>query len=128
MVAEMTGLERDAAKNVNFAKIYGAGVRKFAEMIGKPVAEAQAIYAQYDRKLPFVSQLSAALPETAARKRATLELYDGARRHWDNWEAPMLPWTKGAGPCRTKRRERRVADPEHPWYRRRSAAPIPTRR
>ena len=25
------------AKNVNFAKIYGAGVKKFAEMIGKPV-------------------------------------------------------------------------------------------
>jgi hypothetical protein len=33
--AQITGLDRKAAKNVNFAKIYGAGVRKFAVMIGK---------------------------------------------------------------------------------------------
>ena len=26
------------AKDVNFAKIYGAGVKKFAEMIGKPLS------------------------------------------------------------------------------------------
>ena len=43
MVAEMTGLDRDAAKSVNFAKSYGAGVQKLAEMIGKPVAETRAI-------------------------------------------------------------------------------------
>ena len=41
----MTGLVREDAKAVNFAKIFGAGVRKFAEMIGKPLAEAQKIYA-----------------------------------------------------------------------------------
>ena len=28
-------------------------------MIGKPLAEAQRIYAQYDRELPFVSHRSA---------------------------------------------------------------------
>ena len=44
IVAEITGLDRDMAKAVNFAKIYGAGVKKFAEMIGKPLSEAQAIY------------------------------------------------------------------------------------
>ena len=54
IVAEMTGLDRDLAKAVNFAKIYGAGVKKFAEMIGKPLSEAQAIIAQYDSRLPFV--------------------------------------------------------------------------
>ena len=58
LAATMTGLEREAAKAVNFAKIFGAGVKKFAEMIGKPLAEAQKIYAQYDRNLPFVSHLS----------------------------------------------------------------------
>ena len=67
VVAEMTGLERDAAKTVNFAKIYGAGAKKFAEMIGKPVAEAQAIITQYDRKLPFVAKLSLVTQETAIR-------------------------------------------------------------
>ena len=38
LVATMTGLEREAAKAVNFAKIFGAGVKKFAAMIGKPLA------------------------------------------------------------------------------------------
>ena len=55
MVADMTGLERESAKAANFAKIFGAGVEKFAEMIGKPLHEARAIYHQYDRELPFVS-------------------------------------------------------------------------
>ena len=37
LASEITGLQRKDAKNVNFAKIYGAGVKKFAEMIGKPL-------------------------------------------------------------------------------------------
>ena len=44
MVADMTGLERESAKAANFAKIFGAGPEKFAEMIGKPLREARAIY------------------------------------------------------------------------------------
>ena len=103
MVAEMTGLDRDTAKAINFAKIYGAGVQKLAEMIGKPVAEAQAIVAQYDRKLPFVSKpLRASAQEMAARIGYT-ELYDGARRHWNLYEVPGI-YAKGAGPCASKRR------------------------
>jgi DNA polymerase I-like protein with 3'-5' exonuclease and polymerase domains len=57
-VAALTGLDRDLAKAVNFAKIYGAGIEKFAAMIGKPVAEARSIRAKYDRELPFVNQLA----------------------------------------------------------------------
>ena len=87
MVAAMTGLERDAAKAVNFAKIFGAGVKKFAEMIGKPLHEAQAIYTQYDQKLPFISRLSASCQSDARRLGYTV-LYDGARRHWDYREVP----------------------------------------
>ena len=89
LVAEMTGLDRDMAKAVNFAKIYGAGVEKFAEMIGKPLFEAQAIYAQYDIRLPFVWQLSRNVQNEAVRLGYTV-LYDGARRHWDLWEALAL--------------------------------------
>ena len=77
---------RHDAKAVNFAKIYGAGVKKFAEMIGKPLSEAQAIYAQYDIRLPFVWQLSRIVQDEAVRLGYTV-LYDGARRHWDLWEA-----------------------------------------
>jgi DNA polymerase I-like protein with 3'-5' exonuclease and polymerase domains len=118
LVAELTGLDRDLAKAVNFAKIYGAGIEKFAAMIGKPEAEARAIHARYDRELPFVHQLAKRCEYIAARQ-GYLELYDGARRHWDSWEAPAVAWTKGMGPCSREEAERRVADPNHPWYRRR---------
>ena len=97
------GSTRKSAKTVNFAKAFGAGVRKFAEMIGKPETEARAIYERYDRELPFVKQLSKRCQSAAARQ-GYLELYDGARRHWDTWEAPEIAWSKGTGRARTKRR------------------------
>jgi DNA polymerase I-like protein with 3'-5' exonuclease and polymerase domains len=40
LVVTLTGLDRQSAKAVNFAKSFGAGVRKFATMIGKPESEA----------------------------------------------------------------------------------------
>jgi DNA polymerase I-like protein with 3'-5' exonuclease and polymerase domains len=116
LVVTWTGLDRTAAKNTNFAKIYGAGIRKFAAMIGRPEAEAQAIYDRYDQELPFVSQLSA-MCERVARRDGYLTLYDGARRHWTDW-APGGKWKKGAGPCAREEAIRRTQDPEHPWYRR----------
>ena len=61
---------------------------------------------------------SAARCQSAAAKQGYLELYDGARRHWDAWEAPEIAWTKGMGPCSREEAERRVRDPNHPWYRR----------
>jgi DNA polymerase I-like protein with 3'-5' exonuclease and polymerase domains len=39
LAATITSLPRKDAKAVNFAKVYGAGVKKFAQMIGKPLAE-----------------------------------------------------------------------------------------
>ena len=35
-VSALTGRDRQTAKSVNFAKSFGAGVRKFAAMIGNP--------------------------------------------------------------------------------------------
>ena len=110
-------LERKAAKNTNFAKAFGAGVRKFAEMIGKPEGEARAIYDQYDRSFRSSCSLPTRCQSTAA-KQGYLVLYDGARRHWDGWEAPEIAWTKGTGPCSREEAERRIRDPNHPWYRR----------
>ena len=56
-------------------------LKKFAEMIGKPLSEAQAIYAQYDSRLPFVWQLSRIVQ---ARGRAAW-LHRALR-----WRAPAL--------------------------------------
>ena len=112
--AGITGLERSAAKNVNFAKIYGAREKKFSQMINKPLAEATALYAQYDRALPFAKQL-AEICEATVKRDGYIELLDGARRHWNLW-APRGTWAKGAGPCDHDEAVRRINDETHPWY------------
>jgi hypothetical protein len=114
--ATITSLDRTAAKAVNFAKIYGAGVRKFALMIGKPLAEAQRIYERYDRELPFLRQLSN-IYSRRARVQGYITLYDGARRHFDRF-APGGKWEKGAGPCGLEEAQQRLKDPNHPWHQR----------
>src|SRR6516225_8946968 len=115
-VAAMTGRDRQTSKSINFARAYGAGPGKFAAMIGKPLGEARVIFAEYDRTLPFVSELSRRCEE-AVRRTGYLTLYDGARRHWNDW-APAGTWEKGAGPCRREEAETRVRDPKHSWYQR----------
>jgi RecA-family ATPase/DNA polymerase I-like protein with 3'-5' exonuclease and polymerase domains len=114
-VAELTGLARKQAKNVNFAKAFGAGVRKFAAMIDRPESEARAIFAKYAHSLPFVGLLSQRCERLAALN-GYLQLYDGARRHWNDFVA-WAPWGKGAGPCTKEEAQRRIDDPSHPWYR-----------
>jgi DNA polymerase I-like protein with 3'-5' exonuclease and polymerase domains len=116
LAATLTGLDRTAAKAVNFAKIYGAGVRKFALMVGRPLHEAQQLYTQYDRELPFLSALSN-IYSRRARDQGYITLYDGARRHFDKF-APGGKWKKGEGPCSLDEAQARVGDPDHPWHRR----------
>jgi DNA polymerase-1 len=116
LAATLTGLERTAAKAVNFAKIYGAGVRKFAVMIGKSQTEAERLYEQYDRELPFLRALSQ-IYTRQARTQGYITLYDGARRHFNKF-APGGKWQKGAGPCELEEARERVRNPDHPWYRR----------
>ena len=115
LVSEWTGIERQLAKNANFARSYGAGVKKFAEMIGKSEAEARIIWDKYNRELPFVSRLSEKCQE-AVWQTGYLTLYGGARRHFNQW-APGGKWEKQAGPCEREEAERRCRDPGHPWYR-----------
>jgi DNA polymerase I-like protein with 3'-5' exonuclease and polymerase domains len=122
MVADMTGLGRKPAKDCNFAKAYGAGVMKFAKMIGQSKENAEAIMAQYDVKLPFVKELSH-ISQQSAQKKGYIRLLDGARIHFDHWVAAWrqegVTWTKenNMADCNRQEAERRVADPSHPWYR-----------
>jgi Mesyanzhinovviridae DNA polymerase len=81
LVVEMTGLDRKRAKDTNFAKAFGAGVPKFASMIGRPEEEAREIYDQYDKLLPFVSE-AARMCTKAASNRGYIKLIDGARCHF----------------------------------------------
>lgn len=80
---------RRPAKDTNFAKAFGAGIPKFAAMINKTEEEAEAIYKQYDDNMPFVQRLFEYC-ESLAQRRGYITLYDGARRHWTDWEPKYL--------------------------------------
>jgi len=117
---------RKPMKDTNFAKSFGAGVPKFAAMIDKTLEEARALYDQYDERLPFV-QLLFDHCERLAKKRGYVRLYDGARRHWDDWEPSYLPPAERArgyagghrmNSCPLAEARMRCADPGHPWHRR----------
>jgi DNA polymerase I-like protein with 3'-5' exonuclease and polymerase domains len=121
MVADMTGLDRKPAKDCNFAKAYGAGIKKFAMMIRKSEDEAARIMRQYDERMPFVKELfdyCSSLAET----RGYIKLLDGARIRFDWWFCGYrqhgVQWNKedNTALCRYQEAVRRVQDKNHPWY------------
>lgn len=120
MVAELTGLPRRKAKDVNFAKAFGAGVSKFALMTGMTLEDAEAVMKQYDDEAPFVKRLSEFVQTTAAR-RGYIRLIDGARVRFERWEPRWWDYKKAQGmnvplgPCDRDEALRRVEDPDHPW-------------
>lgn len=134
LVVAMTGLTRRRAKDVNFAKSYGAGLYKFSLMTGMTMEEAQAVMTQYDSEMPFVKELMERC-SNAAQRRGYIVMLDGARQHFNHWEPKWLDkqerergWREGweMGECdeetarlRTRgevaRPYRAELDSMHPW-------------
>ena len=127
LVVKMTGLIRRRAKDTNFAKAFGAGIPKFAEMTGMSLEEAKATMEQYDEELPFVKEEGEKC-QSLAQKRGFIRLIDGARAHFESWEprwrdnAAEALWLKanpngrGTFPCDHEEAKARTQDPGHPWY------------
>lgn len=117
LVAELTKLARKKAKDVNFAKAFGAGVPKFALMTGMTLEDARLTMDQYDTEMPFVKRLGETC-SSLANQRGYIKLIDGARSHYDLWEPR---WQDGEFLAAVKHEEAmlRVTDPDHPWFRKR---------
>lgn len=92
LVADMTSLPRRTAKDVNFAKVFGAGVPKFAGMTGMTLEAAHETMDQYDKLLPFPKLLDEEC-KNLAQQRGWIRMLDGARMHFDRWEPA---WRDGA--------------------------------
>jgi DNA polymerase I-like protein with 3'-5' exonuclease and polymerase domains len=125
-VAQITRLPRRRAKDVNFAKAYGAGVSKFALMTGLDQEEAATVMEQYDRELPFVKEVAGRFTNLASN-RGYIRLIDGARSHFNlmepvyrdynrEWEARKKNSKIDTSPCIPEEYTRRKNDPDHPWY------------
>lgn len=124
LVVAMTGLTRRRAKDVNFAKAYGAGVPKFAIMTGMELEEAGQVMGQYDTEMPFVKELNEVC-EREAQNRGFIRMIDGARGHFDDWEPRWLDRAEKQrgyaerfmmGPCRIEEARARCEKTGHPWY------------
>jgi DNA polymerase I-like protein with 3'-5' exonuclease and polymerase domains len=124
LVVALTGLTRRRAKDVNFAKAYGAGVKKFALMTGMTLEEAAAVMGQYDGEMPFVKELNE-ICEREAQNRGYIRMIDGARSHFDDWEPRWLSneerrrgWAASypMAPCRIEEARERCANDNHPWF------------
>lgn len=124
LVVEMTGLPRRRAKDVNFAKSYGAGVYKFSQMTGMTMEESKETIAQYDTKLPFVKELSQRCSKRADHV-GYIRMIDGARSHFDDWEVQWIEkderdrgFREGYQmlKCSRDEAEDRVRQEGHPWF------------
>lgn len=121
LAAEMTGLHRRKAKDVNFAKAFGAGVAKFALMTGMDPEEAASVMAQYDEELPFVKRLGEVTSQRAGQ-RGYLKLLDGARVRFDRYEPRWVDWNDPRvvpgvpmAPTSLEEARERTLDEDHPW-------------
>lgn len=131
MVVDITSIPRRKAKDVNFAKAFGAGPPKFSEMVGITIEEAKQQMAEYDEKLPFVSRL-AEYCQKVADQRGYIRMIDGTRGRFDRWEPRWLDYKKvraiqderksmglplfDTAPCDIDTANERRNDPDHPWF------------
>lgn len=135
-VAEITRLQRRRAKDVNFAKAFGAGIGQFAAMTGMDYDEAKSTMNLYDERLPFVAGIATIINRLAAA-RGTIRLIDGARSHYPGFEGSFwypkditeyrrhhrdeehrLYGGDGFRPALTRdEAQKRIDDPNHPWQK-----------
>lgn len=66
--AELSGLERKDAKGINFAVVYGAGVKKMASQLGASLKEAKDFLSIYDAQIPEVKKMRELAMRRAAQK------------------------------------------------------------
>lgn len=85
IVADMTGLTRDAAKTVNFGLAYGEGVARLCASLGLNSQNGEALLNEYHCRAPFIKQLSHRYTQIAART-GEVETLLGRIRHFNTWE------------------------------------------
>lgn len=85
MVAELTGLARGPAKNLNFGLAYGQGIDLLCANLNVERDEGMRIMAQYHERVPFVKPL-AALASSQANSNGLIKTLLQRRRRFNVWE------------------------------------------
>jgi DNA polymerase I-like protein with 3'-5' exonuclease and polymerase domains len=105
LVSDLTGIPRKRAKNVNFAKLYGAGVAQLAVTMGmygeEGVAAARELVEEYERRIPEAAELSKAVTRKA-ENTGRIRTWGGRIRRF-----PLNPYF---GQERTSKRGKKYVD------------------
>jgi DNA polymerase I-like protein with 3'-5' exonuclease and polymerase domains len=84
-IADLTGLPRQDAKNLNFGLAYGQGVDLLSYNLGVDRAEAERIMDEYHKRAPFIRPLSQ-LCGIRADKNGFIKTILNRRRRFQVWE------------------------------------------
>ena len=85
MAADIVGVPRKQAKDINLGLFYGMGSKKLAASLGLEFEDAKELFAQYHEKVPFVRELSDYAINRASRK-GVIRTVLGRRCRFDKWE------------------------------------------
>jgi DNA polymerase I-like protein with 3'-5' exonuclease and polymerase domains len=85
VVAQLTGLSRSRAKNMNYGMVYGMGATKLRNHLKVSLSEGQKLLTEYHRGVPFIRPLANALTKQANEKGEIITLA-GRRRRFNMWE------------------------------------------
>lgn len=86
LVAELCGIPRKQAKNINFGIAYGQGVDTLADALGVSRDEARKILEYYHADAPFIGELMGDCSR-AASKHGFISTLFNRRRRYTKWEA-----------------------------------------
>lgn len=84
-VAELTELEYKTAKILNFAILYGRGIKETATQLGKTHDETRSLFDQHEEEMPFARALSNEC-QSMVRRRGYIRSFSGRRMRFPFWE------------------------------------------
>lgn len=84
-VADISGIDRKPAKNINFGLVYGMGEKAMAANMGRALDEIKPIFNQYHEEFPFVKYTYDVVSKRAT-SRGYVHTLLGRRRRFNYWE------------------------------------------
>lgn len=81
--ADMIGVERKIAKNINFGVVYGMGRQKLCDSLGLSLEEGEQVLNNYYKKMPFLKQTSRDATDVATRRGYVRTILNRRRRFPD---------------------------------------------
>ena len=95
-VAELTGIDRKPAKNINFGLVYGMGEPTMAANLGRELEEVKPMFNTYHAELPFIRELYNEC-DRKAKRRGWIRTILGRKRRWERWQSTDRKVAKAEG-------------------------------